>query len=184
MHTLIAFFDDLIWTPRLTVAAETLGIQAEFIGLPAALWEALSQESDLTPEILTALRRTFRGSWSLMEYLTRKQPVLLLFDLGRTAIPWESYLPRVSTATETRHLPILCFGPHVQVEKIQQTRLLGAAAVVSRSRLETDMPALLLYSPYCAACPEKGKQRVHCISGFAICRAMGRISIHHCCRGR
>lgn len=143
MHTLIAFFDDLMWVPRVTAVATTLGIQAEFIGSPAALWEALSQESDLTPEILTALRRTSRGSWPLMEYLTRKQPVLLLFDLGHTAIPWESYLPSVTVAAETRHLPVLCFGPHVQVEKMRQARHLGAAAVVARSRFATNMPALL-----------------------------------------
>ncbi len=143
MHTLIAFFDDLMWVPPVTVSATKLGIQAEFIGSPSALWDALSQESDLTPEILTKLRRTSRFSWPLMEYLTRKQPVLLLFDLGHAAIPWESYLPRVTAAAETRHLPVLCFGPHVQVEKMQQARRLGAAAVVARSRLATNMPALL-----------------------------------------
>ncbi|GAB4530227.1 MAG: hypothetical protein Fur0018_17390 [Anaerolineales bacterium] len=143
MQTLIAFLDDLMWTPRIAAAVRTAGMQAEFIGTSSAVWEVLSREGDLPPECLTNLRASAGESWHLMEYLTRRQPVLLLLDLGSAAFPWARYLPLLTSAPETRHMPVLCFGPHVQVEAMKRARQLGARDVLARSRMIKDMPALL-----------------------------------------
>jgi hypothetical protein len=80
----------------------------------------------------------------LFDRLTRWQPALLLFDLTNADIPWRDWIARLKSSPATRRMPILCFGPHVDVELMQEARNVGADLVLPRSRLAADMPKLLL----------------------------------------
>ncbi len=79
----------------------------------------------------------------LFQKLTDWQPVLLIFDLGNTAVPWQKWIPRLKTAPATRQIPILCYGSHVNVEMMTEAKRVGADAVLARSRFVSDLPNLL-----------------------------------------
>jgi CheY-like chemotaxis protein len=69
--------------------------------------------------------------------------VLLLFDLGNEAIPWQKWMARLKSSPATRRIPILCYGSHVNVETMKAAKDAGADAVLARSRFTADMPNLL-----------------------------------------
>lgn len=77
------------------------------------------------------------------DYITRQQPVLLLFDLHNLAIPWQYWISLIKTSPATRRIPILCFGSHVDTEALKTAKAVGADEVVARSRFFAAMPELV-----------------------------------------
>lgn len=80
---------------------------------------------------------------ALMEKITSWQPLLLIFDLGNEAVPWRKWIATLKSVPSTRRIPILCFGPHVNVEVMTAARDAGADEVVGRSRFMSAMPELI-----------------------------------------
>jgi predicted metal-dependent hydrolase len=80
----------------------------------------------------------------LIDKITNWQPALLIFDLGNDIIPWRQLLTILKSASATRRIPILCFGPHVDTKKLSDALDLSADAVVSRSRFVKAMPELIV----------------------------------------
>lgn len=46
----------------------------------------------------------------LFERITEWQPVLMIFDLANTAVPWQRWIPTLKTSPATRRFPILSVG--------------------------------------------------------------------------
>lgn len=80
---------------------------------------------------------------ALLENITGWQPALLIFDLGNDLIPWRKWIATLKSGPSTRRIPILCFGPHVNVEVMTAARDVGADEVVGRSRFMSAMPDLI-----------------------------------------
>jgi predicted metal-dependent hydrolase len=79
----------------------------------------------------------------LFRLLTEWQPALLIFDLGNSNIPWQSWIGALKSSPATRRLPILCYGPHVEEQLLADAQRIGADQVVPRSRFASAMPRLI-----------------------------------------
>ena len=139
-HQLIlAFVRDLNFEVRIESAAQQNGFQVKVI--ESAEQIAPPDEEDLGVQIAEHLGG--RGA-VLLDKITQWHPALIIFDLGNDFIPWEDWIRLISSVPATRRIPILCFGPHVDVEMMQAAKAAGANVVVARSRFVTQLPDLLL----------------------------------------
>jgi uncharacterized protein len=79
----------------------------------------------------------------LMDDLTLWKPVLILFDLDNSQVPWREWVALVKSAPATRRIPVLCFGAHVGLKARQAAEGAGAELVILRSRLVEDFPEII-----------------------------------------
>ena len=79
----------------------------------------------------------------LIERLAEWQPVLLIFDLGNSEVPWRAWIALLKSSPATRRIPVLCYGPHVDAEALQAARAAGAETVLPRSRFNADLAELI-----------------------------------------
>ena len=135
---IVAFVADLFFSTRIEDAGRRLGY-------PAIVIETADQ---IGPPDSQPLDRQFaehligRGA-TLIDQLTRWKPGLIIFDLGNSAIPWQEWIPLITSVPATRRFPVLCFGSHVDVETMRTAMEAGAREVVARSRFISDLQELI-----------------------------------------
>ncbi len=132
------FVNDFMTANKIENVANYLSYQIETIGEAV---EVAPVDKDV-PENQAA-EPVFGRQAILLNKITNWQPVLLIFDLGNEAIPWRKWIPVLKSSPATRRIPILCFGPHVNVEMITTAKDVGADEVVGRSRFMSAMPDLI-----------------------------------------
>ncbi len=134
----IAFVGDLMFTTRIDAVVRHLGYQIDWV-------ERADDIGAVDPNApVESPGESLHGrDGMLFRRVTERQPALLLFDLTNQDIPWQKWIAMLKSSPATRRFPILCFGPHADVEIMQQAKSLGADAVLARSRFTADMPALL-----------------------------------------
>lgn len=135
---ILGFVGDLYFASRIEGVAERLGFEAKFIG----------SAEEIAPPDVEPLDRQFAEQLHgreaiLIDQLTRLKPALIIFDLANGNIPWREWIALISTAPATRRLPVLCYGSHVDLESMKESRAVGAWQVVPRSRFVKDMPDLI-----------------------------------------
>jgi hypothetical protein len=135
---LIAFVHDLIFTTKVENVARRLGFLVELV--PDG--DSLGPEQPGAPGNQPG-EPVYGRAARLMELVTARQPALLIFDLGNEHVPWQQWLAVLKSSPATRRLPILCYGPHVDVAMMNRARDLGADAVVARSRFVSALPELI-----------------------------------------
>lgn len=135
---LVGFVADLMFNVRITKAAEQLGFETRWIEDAADL---APDESNGPPPRPGELLHGQGGA--LFEKLVSWQPDLLIFDLGNDKVPWREWIAAIKSSPATRRIPVLCYGPHVDVETMESARDMGADAVVARSRFTSALPELL-----------------------------------------
>lgn len=133
----LAFVSDLMFTTRIDAVIRHLGYGVQWI-------ERAADIGDYDPETpRESPGETLHGQDGLLfGKVTEWQPALLLFDLTNRDIPWQRWIPILKSSPATRRFPIVCFGPHEDVETMQLANRLGADAVLARSRFTSDMPAI------------------------------------------
>ena len=136
---ILAFVRDLNFEVRIESAAQKNGFQAKVI--ESADQVAPPDQKDLGVQFAEPLEG--RGA-VLLDKITQWHPALIIFDLGNDSIPWEDWIRLISSVPATRRIPIICFGPHVEIEKMQAAKKAGAKEVIARSRFVTQLPDLLL----------------------------------------
>lgn len=135
---IVGFVSDLMVSVRIGKVAEHLGFAVRWVGSASEIGEMGNVADIDRPGEIT------QGTGShLFNAITKWQPVLLIFDLGNEAIPWERWIAQLKSSPATRRIPILCFGPHVEVAMLQSARGAGANEVVARSRFMRAMPDLI-----------------------------------------
>jgi predicted metal-dependent hydrolase len=134
---LVAFVADLMFTSRIANVARHLGYRIEWIERAGDLGDI---EPNAPPERPGELLHGREGQ--LFQKLAAWQPALLLFDLTNKAIPWEPWITILRASPATRRIPILCFGPHEDVERMKRAKAVGATAVLARSQFTANMPDL------------------------------------------
>lgn len=87
-------------------------------------------------------RLSGRGA-AFLRQVVEWQPVLILVELSTDRIPWRDWVAAIKASPATRRVPVLAFGPHVDVALRQQALDVGCNAVVAKSRLLADLPALI-----------------------------------------
>lgn len=135
---LVGFVADLMFTTRIASVADRLGYEVRWVEKAADIGEV-----DLTapPEKPGELLHGREGQ--LFEKITRWQPALLIFDLNNQDVPWRGWIPALKSSPATRRLPILCFGPHEDIEAMTRAKAVGADAVVARSRFTSALAELI-----------------------------------------
>jgi DNA-binding NtrC family response regulator len=71
--------------------------------------------------------------------LAANAPKLAIINIATAGVAWE----QVIAQTRAADVPVLAFGPHVDLEAQQQARQAGANRVVSNSKLAKDLPAIV-----------------------------------------
>lgn len=138
IQTILAFVADLFFSSRIEQVARRMGYEIHWI----------EKAEDLFPGRFSSSIRQYAEHLEgpgavLMQKLTNMQPVLLIFDLNNSDIPWQSWIALIKSAPATRRLPVICFGSHVDVEVFKIAKDVGADTVVARSRFVNDMPKLI-----------------------------------------
>lgn len=134
---IFVFVADLMFRMPLERGIGQLGYRPVFIEQADDIVAEVADGSDGPGELLSG-----RGA-ALFEQLTTAQPVLLIFDLNNSAIPWSDWIAALKTSPATRRIPILCFCSHVEAEMMKRARTAGADGVVARSRLAAALPELI-----------------------------------------
>lgn len=135
---ILAFVKDLNSGVRIETAALGVGMYTEFIETA----DQIAPPDEKSPVPQTGEHLWGRNA-SLLEKLTRINPVLIIFDLGNKAIPWKEWISLISSVPATRRIPVIGFGPHVEVKTLQLAKEAGAKEVVSRSKFFSNLPQLL-----------------------------------------
>jgi len=114
-ESIILIVDDLMFAPKLESALNRLNYQPLFA----------VNETDLTAAL-------------------RQAPVLVIVDLFSRGFDWEALLRLMKGAgKKARHVPVLGFGPHIDLELREKALLAGCDAVVGRGAITGQLPQLI-----------------------------------------
>jgi DNA-binding NarL/FixJ family response regulator len=69
-------------------------------------------------------------------------PDLVLVDLASRGLPWEEMLASMRRHPNGADVPVLAFGPHMDLGLRERALAAGAARVIANSTLVTELPAL------------------------------------------
>ncbi|HEY8485161.1 MAG TPA: hypothetical protein VIL13_11150 [Longimicrobiales bacterium] len=111
----VALVVDLIFASRIRGTAQAAGVQAT----------------------------TVRSAAELLQRAGELQPRLILVDLDARAADPPAVIARLREDPQTRDIPIVAFGSHVQREAIEAARAAGADRVLARSAFVRELPFLL-----------------------------------------
>lgn len=135
---IVAFVGDLMFTTRIDNVIRHLGYRVRWVGEPSAIGGGRQDVMQEAPG-----EKLYGLEGQLFKKISSWQPALLLFDLANQAIPWRQWIPKLKSSAATRRVPIMVFGPHVDVELMQEAKRIGADFVYARSRFSNSMPKLL-----------------------------------------
>ena len=135
---IVAFVGDLMFTTRIDNVIRHLGYRVRWVDDPSAFGDG---QQETKQELLGEKLHGQEGQ--LFKKISSWQPALLLFDLANQVIPWRQWIPLLKSSAATRQIPIVAFGPHVDVELMQEAKQIGVDFVYARSRFSNSMPQLL-----------------------------------------
>lgn len=82
---------------------------------------------------------TARSEEDFARKLAASAPKLAIVNIATPGVAWELVIAQARAA----NVPVLAFGPHVDLAAQQHARLAGANRVVSNSKLTKDLPAIV-----------------------------------------
>ena len=83
---------------------------------------------------------TLRGAEAFARALSGEQQwTLALVNTAANRIDWRAAIVAASRA----HIPVIAYGPHVDLQAADEARNLGATVAVSNSRLASDLPGIV-----------------------------------------
>ena len=135
---ILAFAKELNTTVRIENAALRMGMTVEIIETADQI--APSDSSPLLPQ---SAEHLWGRSAVLLEKVTGFNPALIIFDLGNESIPWKDWISLLTSVPATRRIPVIGFGPHVEVQTLESAKEAGATQVISRSRFFSNLPGLI-----------------------------------------
>lgn len=155
-HMIIGFISNLLFSTRVEAAAQSLGYQ--MLWIESARQVAPGDEQE--PEHRVFGEPLGGQAGALIEFITRAHPALLIFDLENQAIPWREWVALIKSVPATRRIPVICFGPHVNVEQLKDASARGADAAMPRSRFLNTLPDVI--SRY-AKVPDQSEIAAKCL---------------------
>ena len=110
----VAVLDDLFFTVKIMDAAKRAGLEIVFVKEEARVLE-----------------------------LARELPTLIIFDLNSKAVNAVKLIQKLKHKAETKHVSLLGYVSHVQVDLKKAAQDAGADMVMPRSAFSTNLPAIL-----------------------------------------
>jgi hypothetical protein len=136
---ILAFVKDLNFSIRIESTAEIQGFEVKLIETSIQI----APQDDEQPG--RTLAEPLQGRDGIfLEKITQWRPALIIFDLGNDSVPWLEWITLLTSVPATRGMPVLCYGPHVDNEKLNAAKEAGATEVVPRSNFVKNLPDLLL----------------------------------------
>jgi PleD family two-component response regulator len=111
----IAVLDDLFFSSKIREAAKTLDIDLEFVKKPDGFRDKISTE----------------------------KPSLIIFDLNSRAGSPVEIIKKIKSTNELKHIPVIGFLSHVQIELKKEADRAGCDLVIPRSRFSNDLREIL-----------------------------------------
>ncbi len=110
---ILALISDLFFVSRVQTAAQAAGLQ----------FEALDR---------------YKTAPEFLKLLHQRNPVLIVLDLN-SALPWPEWLPAAKGDNQTRRIPWLAFGSHMNPRRLKAARHAGADKVVPKSEFAQEL---------------------------------------------
>jgi CheY-like chemotaxis protein len=129
---IVGFVNDLMFQTRIESVAERIGVKVYWVG-----------SADQVTKMDVGSPSFLEFETSMLNLITQIQPKLCLFDLGNNSIPWGAWIPLLKNDPGIKHIPIVCYGSHVDTETFKKARQAGADEVLARSRFVTTLPELI-----------------------------------------
>lgn len=118
-HTLILFTQNDDLRTAAGQALPVLKLEVVNLGAPEAIGETRLGNRPETPgEKLSGRLGT------VIERITKVQPVLIIFDCDNTAVPWHHWIPVLKSSPATRRLPVLAIGQNK--DQLAEARRVGS----------------------------------------------------------
>ena len=75
--------------------------------------------------------------------LVEWQPALVIVELQSKSIPWADWVAALKSSPATRRIPVLAYGPHVDLDLRARALAAGCDAVLAQGRLVSALPELI-----------------------------------------
>jgi len=134
---ILGLLSDLFFAAPIEDAARALGYRVQWIERGAEI-----EPPDLPHAHGPAEPVAGRGA-AFIARVVEWQPALVLVDLSSDVIPWADWVASLKSSPATRRIPVVAFGPHVDVARQAQARAAGCDVVLAKSALLRDLPALI-----------------------------------------
>jgi CheY-like chemotaxis protein len=85
----------------------------------------------------------FADKTPAFDRLLKASPALVLVNVGSPTLDWQHLVDHAKNESQWRHVPILAYGPHTDLDLHRQALAAGCDAVVARSAVATNLPALV-----------------------------------------
>jgi predicted metal-dependent hydrolase len=85
----------------------------------------------------------FAQTTPAFDRLLKGFPALALVNVGSPTLDWEHMVDHAKNESQWRRVPILAYGPHVDLELRQRALAAGCNAVVGRSAVANSLPSLV-----------------------------------------
>ena len=86
---------------------------------------------------------SFADTAPTFDRLLKGSPALVLVNIGSPTLDWEHMVDHAKNESQWRHVPIVAYGPHVDLSLRQRALDAGCDAVVARSVVSGKLPALI-----------------------------------------
>jgi hypothetical protein len=99
----------------------------------------------------------FAATTPAFDRLLKAAPALVLVNVGSPTLNWEHLVDHAKNESQWRHVPIVAYGPHVDLDLRRRALEAGCDAVVGRSAVASGLPALVdkwAWRPDLAQCGE------------------------------
>jgi hypothetical protein len=137
----LAFVSDLYFTVRIENAVRQAGARLELIERAQEVEAGSTSHGPIPPQ------EPYGDSVGLtdafLKMLIDRSPNLMIFDLGLKTIPWQAWISAAKRSTDTSHIPIITFGPHVNLDMQLAAQRAGADQVLAKSRFIQILPDLI-----------------------------------------
>lgn len=88
--------------------------------------------------------------------LVEWQPALVIVEMQSQAIPWADWVAAMKSSPATRRIPVLAYGPHVDLDLRAKALAAGCDVVLAQGRLVSALPELI--TKYARQVDEAGLQ--------------------------
>jgi predicted metal-dependent hydrolase len=167
---IIGFVSDLMFSTRISSVAKHLGFRVRWVEHEQTFGDPATETDKPRPgEALDG------PTGNMLLEVVRVQPALVLFDLANSQIPWRRWIAVLKSAPASSRTPVICFGPHVNVEIMNAAKEAGADLVLARSRFAAAMPQILQQH---ARMPDHALLRSECDQPLSV-KARHGIMLHN-----
>lgn len=143
-YLVVALVADLYFAVRIQSVVDKSGGRLLMIDRPETLTG--KHEPDEAIRVPSHSTHPEPDERAFIALLVAENPVLLIVDLNNVAVPWEAWIRAVKRDPQTRRIPVVAFGSHVNQEQLRLAREAGADQVLAKSRFVQVLPGLVARS--------------------------------------